>query len=407
MHSKTALEDFFKRTFASFPWQIEIRTSKDKRFNVGQNQSHWYPVPLSVTFNTEAAEKSLLALNGFALIEDFLRGDIDIEGNYYILTDIKQHVPIELSVFQFVKSYLSNRYFQNIERAKINVRSHYDIPQALLEIYLDQKYMAYSCAMFEDTGLSSSGLKTLTTPGNGEEDNFDSLEKAQHRKFKDAVDFIAPKPGESLLDIGCGYGGQLLVALENQPFGKVVGWTHSRNQASLGRRWLAPYADSQWELNEGDYREDRRVYDHITSTGMVSHVGPKGLIPYVRNIRQRINSGGRYVHHALMASYSPIPLDRQVGIAFNKKYVWPGFHWFTLGEHITALESNGFKVLKVTNLKAQYNKTITAWYERMMLHKTDMIAQMGESTFRAWRLYLGGGAGPHSGDVNRIYCVAV
>jgi len=398
---------FCKVQFAHFPWQIIIKDFTGSTFEVGQNKPHWYQTPLYISLHTPKSVKSLLALDGFSIVEQYINGEVDFEGNFYILASIKDYVPIELNTFQFIKSYLSNRFFQNIKRAKINVSSHYDIPQELLELYLDKKYMAYSCAMFENPELNLTYLEELSTAGQGVNDAYDSLEKAQHRKFKDAVDFINPAQGETLLDVGCGYGGQLLVALENQPFGKVVGWTHSQNQAQLGQKWLAKYDSSRWELNEGDYREDARIYDHISSTGMISHVGPKGLQPYVTNIRNRIKTGGRYVHHALMANYSPSHLDKQVGIAFNKKYVWPGFHWFTLGEHVTMLESHGFKILKVINLKDQYTKTITAWYERMMHHKDYMIEQMGEPTFRAWRLYLGGGAGPKSGDVNRIYCVAV
>jgi cyclopropane-fatty-acyl-phospholipid synthase len=407
MRLSNTLQAFCEKKFVNFPWQIVIKDFTGNTFGIGQNKAHWYQCPLYIYLHTPKAVKSLLRLDGFSLVEQYIKGDIDFEGNFYILTSIKDYVPIDLNTFQFIKSYLSNRLFQNIKRAKINVSSHYDIPQALLELYLDKKYMAYSCAMFEETELNLTRLEELSTPGLGANDSYDSLEKAQYRKFKDAVDFIKPAKGESLLDIGCGYGGQLLVALENQPFGKVVGWTHSHNQVQFGQKFLAKYDSSRWELNEGDYREDPRIYDHISSTGMISHVGPKGLQPYVRNIRNSIKSGGRYVHHALMANYSPSHLDKKVGIAFNKKYVWPGFHWFTLGEHVAILESNGFKIIKVLNLKDQYTKTITAWYERMMHHKGYMIEQMGEPTFRAWRLYLGGGAGPQSGDINRIYCVAV
>ena len=78
--------------------------------------------------------------------------------------------------------------------------------------------------------VRASGLlscrRELTTPGHGRRDTFDSLEKAQWRKFKDAVDFIDPRSGETLLDVGCGYGGQLAVALELYSFGQVVGCTH-------------------------------------------------------------------------------------------------------------------------------------------------------------------------------------
>ena len=143
---------------------------------------------------------------------------------------------------------------------------------------------------------------------------------------------------------------------------------------------------------------------------MVSHVGPRGLVPYVKSVRQRIKSGGRYLHHALMTQYTPLPLDFAVGVAFNKHYVWPGFHWFTFGTHVKALEQNGFSVLKAVNLSDHYAKTISAWYERMMDQRATMVSLLGETSFRAWRVYLAGAAGGLTKGrlhVDRLYCVAV
>lgn len=401
------LERFSKETFSEFPWTIEIHDWLDNSYHVGLGKYHWYEKPLIFKIHTQQAAKDFIALNGIGFIERYLQEEVDIEGNFYVLTSLKYYAKINLNFIQFIKARLANYYFQTTIRAKTNVKSHYDISQSLLETYLDQTYMAYSCAMFENTTLDKEKLPELITQGKGKADNFDSLEKAQWRKFKDAVDFIAPKSGDTMLDVGCGYGGQLVVALENQSFSKVVGWTHSNNQATQGKQLLSQFKADRWELNEGDYREDSRVYDHITSTGMISHVGPRGLKPYVKNIRKRIKTGGRYVHHSLMTYHSSTPLDAQVGIAFNKKYVWPGFHWFTLSEHICALEENGFIVLKVTNLKKQYCKTLTSWYHRFLQNEDYMKQQMGVATFRAWQLYLGAGAGLGSGDVNRIYCKAI
>ncbi len=393
--------------FADFPWTIELYDPQGNCTLLGKQQAHWYPSPLQIKLHTQAAVADFLKLDAFSLIQRYLKSEVDFEGNLHLLPAIKAFVPVKLNYKQLLSSYIRNRYFQNISRARKSVKSHYDIPQVLLEKYLDTRYMAYSCAMFDQATLTADCLDSLKLSGEGEKDAFDSLEKAQWRKFKDAVDFLAPDSGDTMLDVGCGYGGQLEVALASHPFDKVVGWTHSSNQVTHGSRRLASFAKERWEMNEGDYREDNRVFDHVTSTGMISHVGPRGLTPYVKNIRKRIRSGGRYVHHALMADYSSTPLDQQVGIAFNKYYVWPGFHWFTLGEHVRTLEQNGFKVMRMQNLRAHYSKTITAWYERFMLHAPAMRQQMGEPTFRAWRLYLGGGASSYSGDVNRLYCVAI
>jgi cyclopropane-fatty-acyl-phospholipid synthase len=200
------------------------------------------------------------------------------------------------------------------------------------------------------------------------------------------------------------------VGLDRHKFRRYVGWTHSRNQVDRGKDLLSRYDSDRWEMREGDYRSDDTVYDHITSTGMISHVGPRGLVPYVRNIRRRIKQGGRYLHHSLMRPSNRVPLDFSVGPAFNKRYVWPGFHWFTLGQHVRALESNGFRILGTWNLAEHYSKTAMSWYERMMEGSDEIRSFLGEPTFRAWQVYLAGGVSGmlnNGCDVNRLYCVAV
>ena len=213
-----------------------------------------------------------------------------------------------------------------------------------------------------------------------------------------------------MLDIGCGYGGQLRVLLESYPQASVVGWTHSHNQAEVGRRKLAAFDPSSWRLDEGDYRQETGVFDHVTSTGMISHVGPRGLVPYVREIRKRIKRGGRYLHHSLMTPFTGKPFDSAVGVAFNKKYVWPGFHWFTLADHVKALEQNGFEILRLTNLSPHYAKTTAAWYERMVAGAEHFRELAGAGTFRAWKVYLASastGFLSGSNQVCRLYCRAV
>ena len=74
----------------------------------------------------------------------------------------------------------------------------------------------------------------------------------------------------------------------------------------------------------------------------------------MKSVRQRIKTGGRYIHHVLMTRYTRLSLDFTVGVAFNKQFVWPGFHWFTLGTYVKALEQNGFSVLKAVNLSDHY-----------------------------------------------------
>ena len=277
---------FSKSGLSSFPWRIVISDWQDHTYAIGGDREHWCGQPLRIRFNNERGINDILALNGQGVLEDFVRGDVDMSGNLYVLTQIEKYLDLGSARWRLLGDLVKNRFFQTIERAKINVSSHYDIPQDVLRCYLDRTYMSYSCAMFEEP--TTLDKDELTRPGQGRGDAFDSLEKGQWRKFKDAVEFIDPRPGDTLLDVGCGYGGQLLVALETGPFGKVVGCTHSHNQTVVGRQLLSEFDASKWELREADYREDSLVFDHVSSTGMISHVGPRGLVPYVRNIRQRI-----------------------------------------------------------------------------------------------------------------------
>lgn len=402
------LQSLLVESLGAFPWPVVFRDWTGNRYTAGGHAAHWSGQPLEFHFKTERAGRDALALRGLTVLDRFVSGEVDISGNLYLLTYLRDYLDIDLSRWRLLRSVASTSLFQTVSRARVNVKSHYDVPQAALEIYLDRRYMAYSCAIFEQPDRFDVG--ELTRPGSGAGDTFDSLEKAQWRKFTDAIDFLQPADGDTLLDVGCGYGGQLEVALKSYPFGKVVGFTHSRNQLIAGRSRLAEFPGHRWEINECDYREDHRVYDHVTSTGMACHVGPRGLVPYVRNIRSRIRTGGRYVHHVLMTPYITKPLDAELGAAFNKKYVWPGFHWFTFGEHVAALEQNGFEVRKAVSLGAHYAKTAAAWYERMMARADESQSLLGSQTFRAWQIYLAGGSGSiasRKSHVYRVYCVAV
>jgi len=394
-------------SFQGFRWKVRIRDWIRDSYEIGGDELYWPGQCFDVWIKTQSAARQILAGNTLKILDSYIDGEIDFEGNLYALAYITDHLKLEMTWFQKIASLVTHSAFQNGSRAKANVKSHYDIPAESLNAYLDQVYRAYSCGIFKDWEIKER--EELVRVGKGEEDEFDSLEKAQWRKFKDAVNYIDPEDGENLLDVGCGYGGQLIVALENYPFSKVVGWTFSNNQVTQGKDMLSRFDPGTWEINEGDYRSEKRIFDNITSTGMVSHVGPRGLTPYVRNIRRMIKPGGRYVHHSLMEAYSTTPHNFKPGRVFHKKYVWPGFHWFTLGQHIKALEKNGFVIEGVRNLSNHYGKTIACWNERFLAKKELMHQILGDATYRAWKVYLAGSSAEATqgqGQVCRIYCKA-
>jgi cyclopropane-fatty-acyl-phospholipid synthase len=401
------LQEFLAATLRRFPWRIRIRDWTGERYAVGGNGRHWRGGDLEIDVKSEGAARDVLGLRGSAILERFVAGEIGMEGNLYLLTWIRLHANLELGVVATALQVFRNRAFQSEERARINVKSHYDLPDAFFS-YLDRAYRSYSCGIFERP--EDLRVEDLLRVGHAKGDAWDSLEAAQHRKFADAADYVRPAPGETVLDIGCGYGGQLIVGAERYPEARWYGWTHSSNQAKDGNARLdAAGVGGRSLLREGDYRNDTRRYDHALSTGMACHVGPRGLVPYVRKVRSLLRKDGRYMHHVIMNPWSLRPLDSYVGVAFNKKYVWPGFHWFSVGDHMKALEKNGFRIMAERNLQAHYAKTTAAWYERMMADEERLRALVGDQTFRAFQIYLSGSSAGFSSrqiEVHRIYCEA-
>lgn len=420
------VQRFLQEAFRTFPWTINVVDWSGNRYSIGTGESqHWRNQTLTFRINNPDVGKDMLRLDGLRILERYVEGDIDFEGNLYLLGWLRMYAGLELNRFKAAYHILKNRAFQNIGRARVNVKSHYDIPQEILDAYLDQVYKSYSCGIWQDPNHLE--LRELLRFGKGEQDAEDTLEKAQWNKFADAADFANPRGNEEVLDIGCGYGGQLIVGMERFPNAKFVGWTHSTNQATVGNRMLREqFGDRPYELHEGDYRQETRQFDHVLSTGMVSHVGPPpGLLRYVQDVRKLVKPGGRYMHHALMHPWSRIPHSFHAGAAFCKKYVWPGFHWYPVEEHIETLIHNGFVVEKVVNLSLHYGKTTASWYERMMARKDEIVDQFsrvdafdsncereperGLRTFKAWQIYLAGAsAGFRTGKIHvyRIYCTA-
>ncbi|HUE76400.1 MAG TPA: class I SAM-dependent methyltransferase, partial [Longimicrobiales bacterium] len=397
------VREMVQSTLAELPWKVRVQDWTGARWDAGGDAPHWSGHEALELEITPGAGRDLLGLNAMRFLERFVDGEADMEGNLYLLADIRSHARLTLKPWDVVRSRLRNRVMESPSRARDSVTSHYDIPEEAL-FYLDRAYRSYSCAMFEDPAdLAREGLLRV---GQGEGDDWDSLEKAQWRKFAHAADYLAPGPEETVLDVGCGYPGFLKVLMDRHRCRNVVGWTHSANQVREGREMLADYDRERYELRQGDYREDDRVYDHIHSTGMISHVGPpgrdSGLVNYVRHVRRRIRDGGRYVHHSLMTGWQDRPLFDRVGPAFNRRYVWPGFFWYTLGDHVKALEENGFQVAHIINLSPHYAKTTRAWYERLLADRETFIRHAGEATFRAWRVFL---AGTTAGFLNRsVHC---
>ena len=252
-----------------------------------------------------------------------------------------------------------------------SISYHYDLSNDFYQLWLDQD-MAYSCGYFET----------------GEE----SLDEAQQAKFRLLCRKLRLKPGEYLLDVGCGWGG--LARFAAREYGvKVFGITLSKEQLKLAReRVNAEGLQDKVDLQLLDYRDlpqDGR-FDKIVSVGMFEHVGHANLREYCEILSKAVREGGLVMNHGITSKHTD---GRQVGRGagdFIDRYVFPNGELPHLSMMTAEISEAGLEVVDVESLRLHYARTLEHWSQRLE-NKLDAAAkQVPEQALRIWRLYLAG-----------------
>lgn len=252
------------------------------------------------------------------------------------------------------------------------VQHHYDVSNAFYRLWLDEQ-MVYSCAYFPN--------------------RTETLEQAQRAKLDHILTKLMLKPGERLLDIGCGWGA--LVIRAAQAFGaRAVGVTLSRNQYELAcERVRQAGLSDQVEIRLQDYRDvDARdgLFDKITSVGMFEHVGLEHLPEYFGKIHSLLKDGGLVLNHGI-TSTDPGSGSTPLGAAnFIEKYVFPHGELPHISRALRDMQTAGLEALDVECLRRHYARTLTHWAQNYEQHSGAIRGMVSETTFRVWRVYLAG-----------------
>jgi cyclopropane-fatty-acyl-phospholipid synthase len=252
-----------------------------------------------------------------------------------------------------------------------SISYHYDLSNEFYQLWLD-KEMVYSCAYFKT----------------GEE----TLEQAQQDKFHHLCRKLRLKPGEYLLDVGCGWSG--LARFAAREYGvKVFGITLSREQLALGRaRVKAEGLQDKVDLQLFDYRDlpqDGR-FDKVVSVGMFEHVGHANLPLYTKLLFGAVKEGGLVMNHGITAKHvDGRPVGRGAG-DFIDRYVFPNGELPHVARISADISEAGLEVVDVESLRLHYAKTLGHWSTRLE-NKLDEAAEMvPPHILRIWRLYLAG-----------------
>jgi cyclopropane-fatty-acyl-phospholipid synthase len=254
------------------------------------------------------------------------------------------------------------------ERDRAAVTFHYDLSNDFYQLWLDRR-MVYSCGYFESPN--------------------DDIDDAQEQKLDYLCRKLRLRPGQRLLDIGCGWGGLILYAAEN--FGvHATGITLSERQAELTReRITARGLETRSEVRVCDYRNIAdEQYDAIVSVGMAEHVGRDQLPNYFSVAHRLLKPGGVFLNHAIGEGVVARP-DNTRG-SFIERYVFPDGDIPPLPIMLRSAESAGFEIRDVENLREHYALTLGLWLRRLEEHRGEARTFVSEETYRVWRLYLAG-----------------
>ena len=314
--------------------------------------------------------------------DDYSSGRIGVEGGLLpflkeIYTALDRRQKKTASLLSLANSY---RRLQGnpIEFAKDNIHHHYDIGNEFYRLWLDEE-MAYTCAYF------APGATTL--------------EAAQLAKMEHVCRKLQLKPGETVIEAGCGWGSLARYMAVHHGV-KVRAFNISHEQIAYAKsRADAEGLNGRVEYIEEDYRNISGSCDAFVSVGMLEHVGVKHYRELGAIIDRTLTPEGRGLIHSI-GQNQPIPTNTWV-----QRRIFPGGYTPTLRQMMNILEPFDLSVLDVENLRLHYAQTLEHWLERFDHHQNEIRAMYGDNFIRAWRLYLCGSLTNFSGGYLQLYQV--
>jgi cyclopropane-fatty-acyl-phospholipid synthase len=341
-------------------WKGEVREFGDK---TGKT--------VAIHFHRDKIQRALLLDPQLAIAEGYMNGDIEIEsGSVYDLLDLlvrnikENRLPAWMRITDTFRFFTRiARQINNLSQSRRNVARHYDLPGSLYDLFLD-KDKQYSCAYFP------SGSETL--------------EAAQLAKKRHIAAKLCLSPGQSVLDIGSGWGG-LSLHLAHEAGAKVLGITLSKEQQRDASARAAAEGAAGVSFRLTDYRTVADSFDRIVSVGMFEHVGMPNYRTYFAKINACLKENGVALLHTIGRLSGPGSTN-----PFIEKYIFPGGYAPALSEIVPAIEASGLLIMDIEVWRLHYAETLAAWRRNFEAAWDQAAALLSERFCRMWQFYLAG-----------------
>ena len=253
--------------------------------------------------------------------------------------------------------------FNPIKKAKRNAAHHYDLNDDLFESFLDKRRQ-YSCGFFYSKN--------------------ESLEDAQINKVSRLVAKLQINKGNTVLDIGCGWGGLGLSIYNCNPSTRITGITLSEKQHIYFNQLIKKNKlTGKVECLLKDYRELDNEYDRIVSVGMLEHVGHHNFEKFFQFIENHLKPKGVAVIHSIGRYGLPTHTN-----PWLEKYIFPGGYLPTFSQMTHAIEKTSLKITDIEVMRLHYAETLKKWREKFFKNKSFLPKTYDEKFSRMWEFYL-------------------
>jgi len=246
------------------------------------------------------------------------------------------------------------------------IHHHYDVSNTFYELVLGPS-MTYTCACYPDAGAT--------------------LEEAQANKYRLVFEKLRLRPGDRLLDVGCGWGGMVRYAASHGVH--ALGVTLSREQALWGQKAVAEQGLADLaEIRHADYRDIRDGgFDAVSSIGLTEHIGVANYPSYFRFLQSKLRIGGLLLNHCITRPDNIRPAGAG---HFIDRYVFPDGELTGSGRIISAVQNVHLEVVHEENLRRHYALTLRDWCANLVANWDAAVAEVGLATAKVWGLYMAG-----------------
>lgn len=353
------LQSLLDRTFRTRA--IRVRLPDGRELTAGPGEPE-----LTAVITDGKAALAIAANPDLAMGEAFMDGAFRVEGGD--IYDFLQLAASQMALRPRVpKLGLLERIRRGAEQAndrrhaRQNVHHHYDLTVDFYRLFLDED-LQYSCAFFEAPDAT--------------------LEQAQVAKKRRLIDKLLLSPGQTALDIGCGWGGLGLSLADRGA--RVTGVTLSTEQhRTANDRAAARGLSAQAEFRLQDYRDLNQTFDRIVSVGMFEHVGVPNYDEYFQTVARLLDDDGVAVIHSIGRKNPPMRTQPWI-----RKYIFPGGYIPPLSEVLPAIERSGLWVTDMEVLRLHYAETLKNWRARFLARRDEALTMYDERFCRMWEYYL-------------------